>query len=62
MRSKSTLNPTSAQMIDRHVGRVQTLSLAIEQCKDDAKKAAMITERERRMNEIKAYKATLDAL
>jgi hypothetical protein len=65
MANSATVNPTADQAILRNIGRIKTLRAAIEKntARDNPDKVASLQqELDRRMAEVDAIKAELDAL
>ena len=56
MANSAFINPTPEQKLMRNMGRIKTLQLAIEQCKDESRKQSLQAELDRRMNELEAHK------
>ena len=62
-RSRAIINPTSAQMIPRHIGRIKRLREAIEKAKARQHAHRIVSlqaELDRRLAEIAIIKADLD--
>lgn len=65
MKTPVTINPTPAQMVDRHIGRIKTLRAAIVEAKaknNDARVKSLTEELDRRLEAVDEFKAQLEAI
>lgn len=56
---KLTTNPTESQKLERNIGRIKTLRLAIEMEPEGDRKDSLVAELTRRESEIQALKERL---